>query len=187
MQPLTPQTLLRAFLSFLLGLVVGALGTVVHRGMVPWGVLAALGLVLASAVMVRAWGGWASYVGLTGGVLLAVQVLSRTGPGGDVLVPVGDNVNTPWIGGVWIGGSILMLVLAAVAPRRWFDDTPRPPRQPRVAAVPSVPSGPSGPSAPSGLSAPSAPDDAGVAGLGTPGAAAAPTSHVRPDEPDGVA
>ena len=131
MQPLTPQVTVRALLSFLLGLVVGALGTVVHRGLVPWGLLAALGLVLASTVMVRAWGGWPSYVGITGGVLLAVLVLSRTGPGGDVLVPAGENVNTPWIGGVWIGGSVLVLVLAAAAPGRWFDDTPRPARVPR--------------------------------------------------------
>ena len=39
---------MRALLSFLLGLVVGALGTVVHRGLVPWGLLAALGLVPAA-------------------------------------------------------------------------------------------------------------------------------------------
>ena len=50
----------------------------------------------------------------------------------DVLIPAGDNVNSPWLGGAWIGGSILVLVLGALAPRRWFDDTPRPPRPPRA-------------------------------------------------------
>jgi len=131
-QPLTPQTFVRAFLAFLLGVVIGALGTVVHRGLPPWGLLAALALVLAATVMVRAWGGWAAYVGIAGGVFLAVQVLTQTGPGGDVLIPAGDNVNSPWLGGAWIGGSILVLVLGALAPRRWFDDTPRPPRPPRA-------------------------------------------------------
>lgn len=149
MQPLTPQTIVRALVSFVLALVVGALGTVVHRGMVPWGLLASLALVLSAAVMVRAWGGWVPYVGFAGGVVLAVQVLAQTGPGGDVLVPGGDNVNTPWIGGVWIGGAIVMLVLGALAPRTWFDDTPRPPRDPRRAAVPAGPgTDPSAPGAP---------------------------------------
>ena len=138
MQSLTPQTFVRALVAFVLGLVVGALGTVVHRGLVPWGLLAALGLVLAASVMVRAWGGWIPFVGMAGGLILAIQVLSQTGPGGDVLVPVGDNVNTPWIGGVWIGGAILMVALAGLAPRRWFDDTPRPPREPRRPRRPEV-------------------------------------------------
>ncbi len=177
MQPLTPQVTVRALLSFLLGLVVGALGTVVHRGLVPWGLLAALGLVLASTVMVRAWGGWPSYVGITGGVLLAVLVLSRTGPGGDVLVPAGENVNTPWIGGVWIGGSVLVLVLAAAAPGRWFDDTPRPARVPRHPAGPVPAAQPA--SAPPESSAPGA-----VPGSSDGPSGSAPSAD-QPDAPDG--
>ncbi|UJP41219.1 hypothetical protein [Cellulomonas palmilytica] len=135
MQPLTPQTLLRALLSFVLGLVIGALGTVVHRGAIPWGLLAALALVLAATVMVRAWAGWPAYVGIVGGVFLAVVVLAQTGPGGDVLLPGGDRVNAPWLGFAWLGGVVVVLALGALAPRRWFDDTPRPPR----AAAPVTP------------------------------------------------
>ncbi|WP_268532377.1 hypothetical protein ACT17Q_12605 [Cellulomonas sp. CW35] len=136
MQPLTPQTLVRALLSFVLGLLIGALGTVVHRGAMPWGLLAGLALVLAASVMVRAWAGWPAYVGLVGGVFLAVVVLARTGPGGDVLLPGGDRVNAPWLGLAWLGGVVVALALGALAPRRWFDDTPRAPAAPTAPAAP---------------------------------------------------
>ena len=136
MQPLTPQTLVRALLSFVLGLLIGALGTVVHRGAMPWGLLAGLALVLAASVMVRAWAGWPAYVGLVGGVFLAVVVLARTGPGGDVLLPSGDRVNAPWLGLAWLGGVVVALALGALAPRRWFDDTPRAPAAPAAPAAP---------------------------------------------------
>jgi hypothetical protein len=132
---MTPQAFVRAFAAFLLGVLVGTLGTIVHRAATPWGVLAAIALVLASAVTMRAWAGWPAYVGLAGGVFLAVMVLTQTGPGGDVLVPSGDNVNDVWLGGAWLGGSLGALVLAALAPRRWFADTP----SPTVAASPPPP------------------------------------------------
>jgi len=140
-QPLTPQSIVRALLAFLLGLLVGALGTVVHRGAAPWGLLAAVALVLAATVMVRAWAGWPAYVGIAGGVLLAVAVLSQTGPGGDVLVPVGDRVDAPWLGYAWLGGSFAAVVLGALAPRAWFDDTPRPPRAIPTPPAPTPPEG----------------------------------------------
>lgn len=158
MQPLTPQTFVRAFLAFLLGLVLGALGTVVHRGAIPWGLLAAVALVLAATVMVRAWGGWAAFVGLAGGVFLSVQLLAQSGPGGDVLVPGGDHVKAPWIGWVWIVGAMVALVLGALAPKSWFDDRPRPPRPSRTGA----PSG--GPAVPGAEADPGVSEAPGAAG-----------------------
>ncbi|MBT0992802.1 hypothetical protein KIN34_00660 [Cellulomonas sp. DKR-3] len=136
MQPMTPQAFVRAFVAFLLGVVVGTIGTVVHRAVTPWGVVAAIGLVLATAVTMRAWAGWPAFVGVAGGVFLAVMVLTQTGPGGDVLVPSGDNVNDVWLGGVWLGGSMGALVLAALAPRRWFSDAPRSAPVPPSSVVP---------------------------------------------------
>lgn len=139
---MTPQAFVRAFVAFLLGVLVGTIGTVVHRAATPWGVVAALGLVLAGAVTMRAWAGWPAFVGFAGGVFLAVMVLTQTGPGGDVLVPSGENVDHVWLGGVWLGGAMAALVLAALAPRRWFADAPRPPLFPPAAAPPAVPTPP---------------------------------------------
>lgn len=109
------QVLVRWLALFLLGGVIGAAGTVLHRAWMPWGVVACLALVLASAVLARAW------VGLTGllvyGIawVVVVQVLSLTGPGGDVLIPAGQIV-----GYAWILGGLVMMAVAAFAPRAWF-------------------------------------------------------------------
>lgn len=118
-----PRQLLSAAGAFVLGLLVGAVGTVVHRAATPWGLAGALVLVLTAAVTCRAWAGWFAWAGYGGGLYLAIVVLSQTGPGGDVLAPEGDG----WAWG-WVLGAAVALVLAAVAPRRLFDDTPRPAR-----------------------------------------------------------
>ena len=118
-QPFTGGALVRAAVALILGGVVGTVGTVAHRAIAPWGVVAALVLVLAAGVAVRAWSGYVSLVAYAGGLFLLVQVLSQSGPGGDVLVPAGG-----WIGWVWIIGAPLMTGAAAFAPRRWFSDEP---------------------------------------------------------------
>ncbi len=118
MQPLTAAALGRAVGALALGLLVGAVGTVVHRAYQPWGMVGALVLVLSAAVTARAWSGWVTWVAFTGGLFLAVQVLAQHGPGGDVLVPAGT------IGWVWVLGSIAVAVLVAVLPRRLFVDRP---------------------------------------------------------------
>ncbi|WP_066584802.1 hypothetical protein [Cellulomonas timonensis] len=106
--------------ALLLGAVVGAAGTVMHRSEAPWGMVLALALVLSTGVAVRAWSGWITFIGYAGGLYFIVQLFAQTGPGGDVLVPAGDS-----LGWWWIIGSGLALAAAAFAPRRLFSDEPR--------------------------------------------------------------
>lgn len=124
MQPLTGASILRGVAALLLGAVVGATGTVMHRSEAPWGMVLALALVLCAAVAARAWGGWVTFIGYAGGMYFIVQLFAQVGPGGDVLVPAGDS-----LGWWWIIGSGLAVAAAAFAPRRLFDDTPRAPRR----------------------------------------------------------
>lgn len=111
------RMLTRWFAIFALGALVGAAGTALHRALLPWGVVGCLVLVGVSAVLARA---WVSQIGLVAygiGWVVTVQVLSLTGPGGDVLIPAGQV-----IGYVWIVGGLLMVAAAAFAPRRWFAE-----------------------------------------------------------------
>ncbi|ROS23075.1 hypothetical protein [Cellulomonas sp. PhB150] len=125
MRHLSLSTVVKAVLALVLGLVLGAFGTVMHRSIPPWGVVLALALVLAVGVLVRAWSGLLALLGLAIGVLVSVQVLSQTGPGGDVLVPAaGPGVQWAGLGWVWVLGSIAVLVVAGVLPQRWFVDPP---------------------------------------------------------------
>lgn len=128
MKPLTAAVLGKAAGAFVLGVVVGAVGTVMHRASWPWGLVLCLALVLVAGVTARAWGGAIPLVGYAGGLFLAVQVLAQRGPGGDVLLPAGDSY-----GLAWVVGAALAVALAALVPRRVFDDRPFAPR--RSAAV----------------------------------------------------
>ncbi|MGI9823841.1 histidinol dehydrogenase [Agromyces sp. Marseille-Q5079] len=89
-------------IAFLVGVLYGTLGTVGHRHVLaigdvvlPWGLVAALIGVAALLVAFRVFSGRlvAAVVGL--GVIVAVGVLTLTGPGGSVLV-VGDLTGTIW-------------------------------------------------------------------------------------------
>ena len=113
------RSLARWVALLLLGGLVGATGTVIHRAWTPWGVMGCLALVLASAVLARAWVGLLGLLAYGIGWVVVVQVLSLTGPGGDVLIPAGQV-----IGYVWIVGGMLMIAVAAFVPRRWFADAP---------------------------------------------------------------
>lgn len=127
-----PQVLARWFAALVLGGLVGAVGTVMHRAFVPWGIAACLALVLASSVLTRAWVGLVGLLAYGVGFVVVVQVLSLTGPGGDVLIPAGQPV-----GYAWIVGGMLMVAAGAFAPARSFrDDVPAP------AATPESGSGP---------------------------------------------
>ena len=119
MPTLTLRLILRVLGALVLGLAVGAVGTVMHRSTRPWGVVVCLLLVLAASVAVRAASGWIASLGLLIGLFASVQVLSGHGPGGDVLVPA-DGA----IGWVWAVGSLVVALAVALAPKAWFADVP---------------------------------------------------------------
>lgn len=119
MPTLTPRLILRFVGALLLGVLVGAVGTVLHRSVRPWGLVLCLLLVLTASVAARAASGWVASVGLLVGLFASVQVLSAQGPGGDVLVPA-DGA----IGWVWAIGSLAVAVGVAVAPKAWFAEVP---------------------------------------------------------------
>ena len=114
-----------AVAALLLGVLVGALGTVLHRSIPPWGVAICLTLAFAAAVTVRAWTGYVALAGYAVGLLVTVQLLTQRGPGGDTLAP--DQQAVGW---VWVLGSIAVTIVAGVLPGALFDDRPRAPRTP---------------------------------------------------------
>jgi hypothetical protein len=118
-----------AVLTLVLGVVVGTVGTVMHRSVPPWGVLVCLALAFAAALTSRAWAGMLALGGYALGLVVSVQLLVQRGPGGDVLVPDGQA-----IGWVWVLGSIAVTIVVALLPRRLFDDRPRAPRAAQHAA-----------------------------------------------------
>lgn len=117
MQPISAAAIWRAVAALGLGVLAGVLGTVMHRAVRPWGLVLCLLLVLVVVLTSRAWAGWFGYVASAGGTFVAVQVLSGSGPGGDVLVPATD----PW-GWAWALGAVLMVTAVAFVPRRWVQD-----------------------------------------------------------------
>ena len=125
------STIGKAVLTLVLGVVVGLMGTVMHRSIQPWGLVLSLLLVLAAAVTARAFGGLITWIGFALGLGTAILALSQTGPGGDVLVPAGQK-----IGLVWLVGAGIVAVVAMLLPRAWFSDTPLParPREPALTA-----------------------------------------------------
>lgn len=125
MQPLSTGVLTKAASTFVLGLVVGAVGTTMHRSVQPWGLVLCLLLVACAGFLARSWGGGVALAGLAGGMFLSVTTLSRSGPGGDVLVPAQQG-----IGWAWVVGAVGVLLLVAVAPRAMFRDEPRGERPP---------------------------------------------------------
>lgn len=125
MRPLTATVLGKAGATLLLGIVLGAVGTVMHRWHEPWGVVMCLAMVVAGSVTSRAWAGWPTWVAHAGGVFFAVQAMAQTGPGGDVLVPAGEA-----IGWVWVIGSIGLALGTGLLPARLFREEARPQAHP---------------------------------------------------------
>jgi hypothetical protein len=105
--------------SFLIGLVSGALGTVGHRATlrigeisIPWGLVAALVGVAALLLGIRlVAGGRAAAAAAGAGIVVAVAVLTLPGPGGSVLI-VGDLTGT-----VWSVAPALIAVLVVAWPK----------------------------------------------------------------------
>ena len=131
MQPLTLATLGKAVLTLACGVLVGAVGTVMHRASPPWGLLGTLVLALTASVTARAWAGWVTWVGYLGGLFFAVQAMAQTGPGGDLLVPAGEA-----IGWVWVVGSLALALGVGLLPGRLFTDGHASPVGPAVPAEP---------------------------------------------------
>ena len=112
---LTGRALARVLGSFFVGVVVGVVGTGIHRLTQPWGLVGALAIVVVGGVLGRAWSGWAGILAVGLGVAAATGVLGSGGPGGDVIVAAQP------IGYAWFAGA-LVVALAGALPRRWFRD-----------------------------------------------------------------
>ena len=91
--------LLRYVACGLLGVLLGVIGTAVHRWEQPWGLVLALACVLSSAVLARAWTGWVGPLALAMGLVVTVGVLALEGPGGDVLIAAQP------VGYIWYAGA----------------------------------------------------------------------------------
>lgn len=101
----------------LLGVVVGLVGTGVHRANQPWGLVLAYLTVVSAAVLARAWGRWLTTAAFGLGLLVIVLAMTFWRPGGDVLVTDGT------IGYAWVAAP-LMVAVVALLPGRLFSDRP---------------------------------------------------------------
>lgn len=101
-----------------LGVVVGIAGTIAHRSAPPWGVVASLVTLVAVCTVARATAGTGTVLATGIGWMVTVQLLTTTGPGGDVLVPAAV------IGYVWAYGGLVAVLLPLLAPRSWFAEVP---------------------------------------------------------------
>lgn len=113
------RALLRLLGVLVLGVLIGTVGTIMHRSSQPWGLVVALALVLTSTVGVRAAVGRAYGLAYLAVLLLVLGGLSQYGPGGDVLIPGADN----W-GWFWLGGAVAVVVAVLALPASWFSDQP---------------------------------------------------------------
>ncbi|WP_201846824.1 DUF6113 family protein [Myceligenerans indicum] len=120
-RPNLGSVIVRVLLAVALGLVIGALGTAVHRyGDESWylGLVLALVLTASAAIMTRAWSGYSALLAFAGGWVVAVQLMSLRGSGGDVLVPAGT------LGLVWTYAGVVLLGVTAFLPASWFREEP---------------------------------------------------------------
>jgi hypothetical protein len=115
---------LRVVLALVLGMFVAALGTATHRTVwndLPAGLVLALALTASTAVLCRAWAGLATLAGAAAGWIIAVEVLSLTASGGDVLVvDPAASIRFAQASVVWSWGGVAVLGAVAFLPRRWF-------------------------------------------------------------------
>lgn len=115
------RTIVRTLLAIALGVVMGALGTVVHRygaDSLYLGLVLAFALTAAAGVLARAWAGYGTLLGFGIGWVAVVQALSLPGSGGDVVVPAGI------LGMVWSYAGVAILALVAFLPSSWFAEVP---------------------------------------------------------------
>lgn len=108
--------------SVLLGVVVGVIGTGVHRANQPWGLVLAYLTVVSAAVLARAWARRLAMTAYGLGLVAIVLAMTFWRPGGDVLV-----TDEP-IGYAWLAAPVLVAVVAML-PARLFSDSPMVPRR----------------------------------------------------------
>lgn len=116
------SSLLRVLAAVPVGILVGLVGTFMHRSVEPLGLVLALATVLAAGMFTRANGGLWGAVAYTVTWAVVVQVLSLEGPGGDVIVPAAT------VGYVWTYGGLVAALAPLLLPARWFVDDVRTPR-----------------------------------------------------------
>jgi|GEM_PF-3172262 len=110
--------------ALLAGLLVGAIGTAIHRsifGGVPVGLIVAILFTICVALLIRALGGLPALAAFAVGWLVAVHGMSLLGPGGDVIVidPAAP-VQVAQAGVIWTYLGTLLLLATLFLPRRWF-------------------------------------------------------------------
>ena len=113
---LRPMMLVWYLCAGLLGGLVGLVGTIMHRQWMPWILIVALLTVAVAGVLVRAWLGAGGLIPYGIGWFVVVQVFAAQGPGGDIVMPAQP------ISYVWMIGGMVMIGVAAFAPRSWFRD-----------------------------------------------------------------
>ena len=107
----------RTFGSAIVGLVVAAVGTGIHRANPPWGLVLALLIVFSAAVMVRAWARLPGVVALATFLGLTILAMGLLDLGGDVIIAAQP------VGYAWLA-SVAAVAVVGLLPRRWFSDEP---------------------------------------------------------------
>lgn len=110
----TPGRVVAAALTLVLGVVVGLVGTVAHRGAPPWGLVVAVAATLSAAVLARSLGGGLALGTYAAGLLGVTQLANGLRPAGDILV-AGDA-----LGYAWLALPLLSCAVVAFLPNRWF-------------------------------------------------------------------
>lgn len=100
--------------AFLIGLMIGAVGTAFHRWEAPFGLLMAYVAVLLGSVLARTFADSRGQVAYGAAVILIVFAMTYLTGRGDVIV-TGQAVGT-----AWLVGAPIVSFLGALAPRRWF-------------------------------------------------------------------
>ena len=118
-RPLSFEVVAGALVAAIAGLLVGTLGTFKHQAGVdavtgtgvPYGLVLALAMVAAVLLALRVAFGTRLYAAAAGvGVVAAVVIFGRPGPGGSEVVPPGP------VGLVWWIAAVVIAVLVVVVP-----------------------------------------------------------------------
>ncbi len=125
---LSVEALAGVLVALIAGLLVGTLGTFKHQAGVdattgtgaPYGLVLALAMVAAVLLALRVAFGTRRYAAAAGvGVVAAVVIFGRPGPGGSEVVPPGP-VGLVW----WIAPLVIALLVVVVPVRRRRTDSP---------------------------------------------------------------